>query len=404
MVLVDGDGETTRLGEPGHDPVLTIRIMDRATMRRLSLNAELAFGEAYMDGTMRVENGTIRDVIGLIFDNMADGPAIPLTRLTKPFRPLVRRIRQYNPAARAQRNVAHHYDLSRRLYELFLDEDEQYSCAYFPNPGMSLEDAQEAKKRHIAAKLLLKPGMRVLDIGCGWGGLALTLARTAGVDVTGLTLSREQLAVATERAGALGLADRVRFVLRDYRAETGVYDRIVSVGMFEHVGVNHYGTFFRAVKRLLAPDGVALLHSIGRLDGPGRTNPWIQKYIFPGGYAPALSEVMPAVERSGLLTTDVEILRMHYALTLERWQERFIANREEVARLYDERFCRMWEFYLAGAEMDFRYLNQMVFQIQLCASIAATPLTRDYMFDRERQGRETAGGAGPVAAASAMKR
>jgi cyclopropane-fatty-acyl-phospholipid synthase len=391
MLLVEGNGRTTALGQSRPGPMLTLRVKDRATMRRLSLNPELAFGEAYMDGGMVVENGTIRDVIGLIFDNMSDGPAIPQTRLARPFRPLIRRLQQYNPAARAERNVSHHYDLSRRLYELFLDEDEQYSCAYFPRPGMSIEEAQKAKKRHIAGKLLLEPGMRVLDIGSGWGGLALTLAETAGVDVTGLTLSREQLAVSNERARRLGLADRVRFHLRDYRAETGVYDRVVSVGMFEHVGVNHYDTFFRKAKELLAPDGVMLLHSIGRLNGPGRTNPWIRKYIFPGGYAPALSEVIPSVERTGLLTIDVEILRLHYAFTLERWQERFHANRAAVAKLYDERFCRMWEFYLAAAEMDFRYLNQMVFQIQLAKSIDAAPLTRDYMIDFERQAEERAG-------------
>jgi cyclopropane-fatty-acyl-phospholipid synthase len=310
--------------------------------------------------------------------------------LLRPFKSILRRIYQYNPAGRSQRNVAHHYDLSRRLYELFLDADEQYSCAYFPDTNMTIEAAQEAKKRHIASKLLLKPGMKVLDIGSGWGGLAFTLAETAGVDVTGLTLSREQLAVANERARAKGIADRVRFHLRDYRAETGTYDRIVSVGMFEHVGINHYEEFFATVNRLLAPDGVMLLHAIGRLNGPGQTNSWIRKYIFPGGYAPALSEVLPVVERSGLLTTDVEILRMHYAITINRWQERFTANRAEIAQLYDERFCRMWEFYLAGAEMDFRYLKAMVFQLQLGKSMGAVPLVRDYMVDWERQGSKTA--------------
>jgi cyclopropane-fatty-acyl-phospholipid synthase len=388
--MVEPGGRVTHCGEPRRGPVPTLRIRDRATMRRLSLNAELAFGEAYTDGTMTIEHGTIRDVLAIILDNMADGPAPPHTRLARPFRPLVRRIQQYNPVKRAERNVAHHYDLSRRLYELFLDTDEQYSCAYFTDSSLSIEDAQIAKKRHIAAKLQLRPGMRVLDIGSGWGGLALTLAETAGVDVTGLTLSREQLAVSNDRARRLGLSHRVRFHLRDYRAETGVYDRIVSVGMFEHVGLNHYGTFFRAVSNLLAPDGVALLHSIGRLGGPGRTSPWIRKYIFPGGYAPALSEVMPVVERSGLLTTDVEILRLHYALTLDRWQERFQANRAEIATLYDERFCRMWEFYLAGAEMDFRYLGGMVFQLQLSKSIDALPITRDYMVDWERQNGQRA--------------
>jgi len=385
MALVESNGRVTHFGNPGAGPELTIRLHDRATLWRLDANTELAFGEAYMNGTLTVENGTIRDALNLVLDNLSDGPPLPLEAIMRPLRPMLRRIHQYNPASRAQRNVAHHYDLSSRLYELFLDADRQYSCAYFTDPGMSIDAAQEAKKSHIAAKLLLRPGMRVLDIGSGWGGLAMSLAQTAGVEVTGLTLSREQLAVATERARAMGLADRVKFHLRDYRAETGTYDRIVSVGMFEHVGVNHYGAFFEAAKRLLEPDGVMLLHAIGRRDGPGRTSPWIRKYIFPGGYAPALSEVLPVIERQGLWTTDIEILRMHYALTLEQWQVRFAANRAEIARLYDERFCRMWEFYLAGAEMDFRHLGGMVFQIQLAKSIDAVPLTRDYMFDWERE-------------------
>ncbi len=384
LAFIEPNGRRSEFGNLTGGPPLTIHVHDRKAMRRLSINPNLAFGEAYMDGTLTIENGSIRDVIGLLFDNMSDGLPLPQVRYSRAFRPLLRRLQQYNPIRRAERNVAHHYDLSGRLYELFLDSDRQYSCAYFSRPDLSLEAAQAAKKRHIAAKLLLQPGMRVLDIGSGWGGLALTLAETANVDVTGLTLSREQHAAATARAEAKGLAHRVRFHLRDYRVETGCYDRIVSVGMFEHVGLNHYGTFFDVAKRLLAADGVMLLHSIGRLTGPGRTNPWIRKYIFPGGYAPALSEVLPCVERSGLLTADIEILRMHYALTLERWQERFAANRAEIAAIYDERFCRMWEFYLAGAEMDFRYLQSMVFQLQLTKSIDAIPITRDYMAERER--------------------
>ncbi len=385
MVLVDPNGRKTWLGETGTEPALTVFINNRRTARRLALNPNLAFGEAYMDGGLTIENGTIRDVLAILFDNLSDAPLLPPEAAARPFRPLFRRLQQYNPVSRARQNVAHHYDLSRRLYELFLDADEQYSCAYFPQPDMTLEAAQEAKKRHIAAKLLLQPGMKILDIGSGWGGLALTLAQTAGVDVTGLTLSREQLEVANSRAQAMGLADRVRFHLRDYRDETGTYDRIVSVGMFEHVGLNHYGEFFVRVNRLLTPDGVMLLHSIGRSGGPGRTNPWIRKYIFPGGYAPALSEVLPVVERAGLGVTDIEILRLHYAMTLERWQQRFAANRAEIANLYDERFCRMWEFYLAGAEMDFRYLGAMVFQMQMAKSLGAVPLTRDYMVDWERE-------------------
>jgi cyclopropane-fatty-acyl-phospholipid synthase len=292
---------------------------------------------------------------------------------------LVRRLHQYNPVPRARRNVAHHYDLSDQLYELFLDRDRQYSCAYFGSPEDDLDTAQESKKRHIAAKLLLRPGLKVLDIGSGWGGLALYLAGECGADVTGLTLSEEQHKVATRRAAAAGLSDRVRFHLRDYREETGRYDRIVSVGMFEHVGVNQYPTYFRRLSELLTADGVALLHSIGRMEGPGTTNPWIRKYIFPGGYSPALSEVVPEAERARLWITDIEILRLHYAETLRAWRRRFEHNRERICELYDERFCRMWEMYLVGAEIAFRRDGHLVFQMQLAKAVDTVPLTRDYM-------------------------
>jgi cyclopropane-fatty-acyl-phospholipid synthase len=276
--------------------------------------------------------------------------------------------------------VAHHYDLNGRLYSLFLDRDRQYSCAYFPRGDETLEEAQAAKKRHIAAKLCLnRPDLQVLDIGCGWGGMALTLARDYGARVTGITLSTEQLAEARHRAAAEGLEDRVSFELLDYRSLDRRFDRIVSVGMFEHVGVGYYRTFFETVGRCLQPDGVALLHSIGRSGTPGCTNSWIAKYIFPGGYTPALSEVMPAIEKSGLLVTDVEILRLHYAETLRQWRWRFAANRDAIASLYDERFCRMWEFYLCGAELSFRREGNMVFQVQLAHQQTAVPLTRDYI-------------------------
>jgi cyclopropane-fatty-acyl-phospholipid synthase len=297
---------------------------------------------------------------------------------------LVRRLHQYNPVARSQKNVAHHYDLSSELYALFLDSDRQYSCAYFRDPGDDIETAQRAKLRHIAAKLRLRPGLKVLDIGSGWGGLALYLAETYGVDVTGLTLSAEQHKLATQRAAAAGLSDRVRFLMRDYREADGLYDRIVSVGMFEHVGVNQYGAFFDRVHRLLNPDGVALLHTIGRSDGPGATHPWVRKYIFPGGYSPALSEIVPVVERAQLWLTDVEVLRLHYAETLRLWRQRFLANRERVRALYDERFCRMWELYLVGAEIGFRRQGLVNFQIQIAKAVDAVPLTRDYMLEDER--------------------
>jgi cyclopropane-fatty-acyl-phospholipid synthase len=295
---------------------------------------------------------------------------------------------QFNPVSRSVKNVAHHYDLSRHLYDLFLDLDRQYSCAYFTSGKDSLEDAQLHKKTHIAAKLLLKPGQKVLDIGCGWGGMAMYLNRVAKAKVTGITLSREQLAFAEERVKAEGVGDQVKFRLQDYRLVTEKYDRIVSVGMFEHVGVPQYGTFFKKIYDLLEDDGVALLHTIGRADGPGDTNAWMTKYIFPGGYSPALSEITAEVEKAGLYITDIEVLRLHYAKTLRQWFVRFEKNRAEVVKLYDERFARMWEFYLAASEMTFLYLGHVVFQIQLAKQVDVVPLTRDYIVDWERAIRD----------------
>lgn len=382
--LVTADGRHHRIG--AGPPTLTLRLHDRAVERDLLINPRLRFGEAYMDGRLSIEGGTIYDLLSMLMSGSEVQGA--LGRAVGALSPLLRLMQQHNPMRRSRRNVEHHYNLSRRFYELFLDRDMQYSCAYFSEPGMSLDDAQEAKKRHIAAKLLLVPGMRVLDIGCGWGGMALYLARHTGARVTGITLSSEQLAVAKRRADEAGLANRVSFELRDYRefaaAHPAAFDRIVSVGMFEHVGVPHYRDYFDAVCGMLNDDGVALIHSIGRLDTPGSTNPWIRKYIFPGGYSPALSEVLPVIERAGLLTTDLEVLRLHYAETLRHWRARFDARREEAKALYDDRFCRMWEFYLAGAELSFRLQGHMVFQLQLARSLGAVPLTRDYMVNAER--------------------
>jgi cyclopropane-fatty-acyl-phospholipid synthase len=369
-------------GSPG--PSATIRLHDPRLHWKLFLKPRLFVPEAFMEGTLTVEEGSLYDFIDILTSNdAAQIDALP-QRLGQAAGRMVRRLHQYNPVPRARRNVAHHYDLSDQLYELFLDRDRQYSCAYFGMPEDDLDTAQENKKRHIAAKLLLAPGHKVLDIGSGWGGLALYLAAECGADVTGLTLSAEQHKVATRRAAAAGLGDRVRFHLRDYREEKGRYDRIVSVGMFEHVGVVQYPVFFRRLSDLLAPDGVALLHSIGRMDGPGTTNPWLRKYIFPGGYSPALSEVVPEVERARLWITDIEILRLHYAETLRAWRRRFEQNRDRITALYDERFCRMWEMYLVGAEISFRRDFSLVFQMQIAKSVNTVPLTRDYMVDWER--------------------
>jgi cyclopropane-fatty-acyl-phospholipid synthase len=384
LTLIDAQGQAVETGD-GTDPKVTIRIHDRMTQWKMGVNPALYTGEAYMDGKLTIEEGTLYDFLDLATRSLWEPGNGAIVAAMNTLRIMVRLARQINPVSRSRTNVAHHYDLSGGLYDLFLDADRQYSCAYFEHPAASLEEAQESKKRHIAAKLLLdRPGLRVLDIGCGWGGLALYLAAETGAHVTGITLSQEQLKTARERAERAGLADRVSFHLRDYRLEQGAYDRIVSVGMFEHVGTPHYPAFFGKVRELLAPDGVALLHSIGRADTPGSTNPWIRKYIFPGGYCPALSEVLPVIERKALVVTDVEILRLHYAATLREWRRRFTENRDKVKEIYDERFCRMWEFYLAGAEVAFRNENQIVFQIQFARDQEAVPLTRDYIGEWER--------------------
>ena len=389
LTIIDAAGRRHRVGD-GRGRRAVIRLHDRSLHHRLAINPHLYVGEAYMDGTLTLEQGSLYDFLDICAANVERVGAQPLSRIIGRAERLLRHLHQYNPARRARANAAHHYDLSDGLYDLFLDADRQYSCAYFTHDHDDLEQAQRDKKRHLAAKLLLKPGVRVLDISSGWGGLALYLAEAGAGEVVGITLSKEQLKVSRERAARAGLADRVRFELCDYRALEGSFDRIVSVGMFEHVGVRHYPEFFRAMRDLLTEDGVALLHSIGRADGPGATNPWIRKYIFPGSYTPALSEVLPVVERLGLWVTDMEILRLHYAQTLRLWRNQFLAHRGRIAELYDERFCRMWEFYLTGCELAFRRMGHMVFQLQLARRQDAVPLTRDYLTDWERGRLDTA--------------
>jgi cyclopropane-fatty-acyl-phospholipid synthase len=387
-------GTTFTLGDGTGRPV-AIRFASRAVERAILTDPELKFGEAYMDGGVVIEEGSIADVLALVLGQRRDGKPPAWARLQWLVRYLYRRLTQFNPRPRARRNVAHHYDLDGQLYALFLDADRQYSCAYFETSDQSLDDAQLAKKRHLAAKLLIAPDQRVLDIGCGWGGLAIYLAELCGARVTGITLSEQQHALARIRADEKGLSDKVEFRLQDYRDVPEKYDRIVSVGMFEHVGVGFYDAFFRKCHGLLDDGGVMLLHSIGRSEGPNVTNPWIAKYIFPGGYIPALSEVLPAVERAGLLVTDIEILRLHYADTLKAWRERFLAQREQVERLYDARFVRMWEFYLAASEMAFREQAMMVFQMQLTKRQGVVPMTRDYIAREEARLRALERGSRP---------
>jgi cyclopropane-fatty-acyl-phospholipid synthase len=384
-VFILPGGREVRFGPDA--PEVVVRLRDIGTGLRLALRPDLALGEAYMDGGLILEQGDLYGLLDLIGRNFKHRPRNPpgLWRL------LAKRIAQANDRLAARRNVSRHYDLSVDLYRLFLDEDLQYSCAYFATPDMTLEQAQAAKKRHIMGKLRLAPDMKVLDIGCGWGGLGLTLAEEANARVTGVTLSTEQQALANQRAWSRGLSDRAEFRLEDYRDVQGPFDRIVSVGMFEHVGAPNYQAYFDAIARLLDDDGVAVIHAIGRMDGPSDTQPWIQKYIFPGGYIPALSEVLPAIENARLWVADCEILRLHYAETLRAWRARFEARRAEAAALYDERFCRMWDFYLASSEIAFRHGGHMVFQLQLTKRVDAVPLTRDYLtdFDRKAASRRT---------------
>ena len=380
LTVVDTHGKRHDFGD-GSGRRTVMRFTDQSLGWKMLVNPYLHFGEGYTNGSVVFEEGSLYDFLDMFGRNMAnrnDAVRGPVARSVTGMR---RHVQQYNPLRRAKQNVAHHYDLNGTLYDLFLDKDRQYSCAYFGSGNDTLEVAQDSKKRHLAAKLLLAPGQKVLDIGSGWGGLGLYLAQVEQVDVTGVTLSEEQHKVSNQRAKELKLNRRVRFLLQDYREETGRYDRIVSVGMFEHVGARHFDEYFRKVRELLTDDGVFVLHSIGRMEPPGTTNPWIRKYIFPGGYTPALSETVAAIERTGMWVTDVEVLRLHYAETLREWNRRFQANRDKVAEIYDERFCRMWEFYLQGCEIAFRYLNQMVFQIQIAKRQDAVPMTRDYIAD-----------------------
>ena len=382
--IIDAAGREHVYGD-GSPPSCTMRMKKASLDYTLPLNPALYVPEAYMNGDLVIEDGTLYDFIELGARNYSNVENFPLANALRWIGVGSRKLKQYNPVGTAQKNVAHHYDLSDGLYDLFLDRDRQYSCAYFMSPDDDIETAQANKKRHLASKMLLdRNRLNILDIGSGWGGLGLYIAGLCDAGVTGVTLSTEQHRVANERARTAGLEDRVRFHLRDYRELTENFDRIVSVGMFEHVGKRNYAEFFAKLRDLLTDDGVAVLHSIGRLDTPAPINPFIRKYIFPGADIPALSEITPVVERAGLFCTDIEILRLHYAETLRLWREAFTARRDEAAALYDERFCRMWELYLIICEMGFRYENLMVFQMQLTKSLEAVPLTRDYMFDWER--------------------
>ena len=387
LTLIHADGTTRHFGKPdaAYNPV-TIRLTAPGVAGAIVRHPALGAAEAFMDGRLVIDRGDIRDLITLLKGNSpwerggGLNPSLPIKLLDK----VVHRVDRVNMARRSKKNVAHHYDLSDRLYDLFLDADRQYSCAYFTDAGNSLERAQDDKKAHIAAKLAIEPGMRVLDIGCGWGGMALYLHAKTGAEVLGVTLSEDQLKVARRRAADAGVADTVTFELIDYRDVTGTFDRIVSVGMFEHVGVKQYRTFFRKCRDLLTEDGVMLMHTIGRMGTPGVTDEFTVKYIFPGGYNPALSEIVRGYEGLRMFPTDVEVLRLHYGWTIDHWYDRTTTAREQIVALYDERFFRMWQFYLAGAAAAFRHGGLCNYQIQLSRSRTGVPVTRDYMIAGER--------------------
>ncbi len=382
-LTIRGPDARERTYGDGTGPDVRVRVNGKA-VRAIVANPDLGLGESYMDGHLVIEQGDIWQLLELVGRNQELRIYRPPGLLQQATKGLRRWYEQANGKRAALRNASHHYDLSYDLYRRFLDRDLQYSCAYFSHPDMTLEEAQAAKKAHIAAKLRLKPGMKVLEIGCGWGGLALELARTYGVEVLGISLSKEQVAVAKARAEAAGLNEKVKFSLTDFRDVKGSFDRVVSVAMFEAVGVPNYASYFGSIRRLLAEDGVAVMHTIGRRTPPDVTSPWTRKYIFPGGYIPAMSETLAAIEKVPMWITDVEVLRLHYAETLKHWRLRFWAEREAIAKLYDERFCRMWEYYLAGAELAFRYGDQMIFQVQMTKRRDALPITRDYIAEDER--------------------
>ncbi|MBL8643608.1 MAG: class I SAM-dependent methyltransferase [Rhodospirillaceae bacterium] len=379
--VTDATGHTHVYSGRKPGPTVGMTLRDPALHKQIFLDPEMAVGEGYMNGTLTLDDGTtLYDFLTVIYGNYINAPRKGLFYALLQTQRAVRRLLSRNPLSVSRKNVAHHYDLKDELFDLFLDADRQYSCAYFRSPDDTLEQAQLNKKRHIARKLRIEPGMKVLDIGSGWGGLGLTLAQEFGADVTGITLSDNQLAVSNRRAAEAGVADRCRFVLRDYRNEQGRYDRVVSVGMYEHVGLRHGKTFFRHLERLLADDGIALIHTITKFNNPGPIPTWTDKYVFPGAYVPTLSELAPAVEKSGLFFVDIEVLRIHYAETLRHWRERLYAQQTVVEKMYDPRFFRMWDFYLTGSEVGFRQGEIMITHTQLEKKLGTAPLTRDYLY------------------------
>ena len=380
FILIDANSKKYIIGKPEKKNPITLKLLDKKLHYKLLLFPDLFFGEAYTNGSIIIENGSITDFLELAFKNIGRGETNIFNKIINKIRGNYRFITNFNLINRSKNNVAHHYDISEKLYDLFLDEKRQYSCAYFKNDNDSLEAAQNNKIDHIIKKLNLKPNQKILDIGSGWGTLAIEIAKKSQCEVLGITLSENQYEYSKKKAEELNLENQVRFKLIDYRQLDEKFDRIVSVGMFEHVGRKFYKKYFNTVAKLLNENGVALIHTIGSVNTPRDPHPWITKYIFPGGYTPSLSEVARPIENSGLVLSDVEVLRMHYSHTLRNWKERFLSKKDQVLQMFDERFFRMWEFYLAGSEMAFKWGDQVVFQFQLTKDFTSTPNTRDYIY------------------------
>ena len=380
FLLIDANMNKHMIGHPKKEKPITLKILDKSLHTKLLLLPDLYFGEGYTNGSIVIENGTLTEFLDIALKNVGRGETNSYNAIINKFRGTYRFLTNFNLKNKSKSNVAHHYDISEKLYDLFLDKNRQYSCAYFKNENESLEQAQQNKIDHIIKKLNLKPNQKVLDIGSGWGTLAIEIAKKSQCEVLGITLSENQYKHSVEKVKMNGLENQVRFKIADYRDLNEKFDRIVSVGMFEHVGRKFYKTYFNSVSKLLNEDGVALIHTIGSINPPRDPHPWITKYIFPGGYTPSLSEVSKPIEKSGLILSDVEVWRMHYSHTLRNWKERFLSKREEVLEMFDEKFLRMWEFYLAGCEMAFKWGDQVVFQIQLIKKHSAVPNTRDYIY------------------------
>jgi len=380
FILIDYDSKKYEIGKPFKENPIQIRLLDKSLNYKLLLNPDLYFGEAYTNGSLIIENGSLTDFLEIAFKNIGRGDINFYSKIFNKIRGTYRYFTNFNRINNSKKNVNHHYDISEKLYDLFLDKKRQYSCAYFKNENDSLDDAQTNKIDHIIKKLNIKPNQRVLDIGSGWGSLAIDIAQKTNASVTGITLSKNQFDYSNKKAKEMNLGNQVDFKLIDYRQINEKFDRIVSVGMFEHVGRKFYKTYFNQVSKLLKDDGISLIHTIGSVNSPREPQPWITKYIFPGGYTPSLSEIAGPIEKSGLIISDIEVLRMHYSHTLRHWKKRFLSKKHEVLEMFDEKFLRMWEFYLASCEMVFKWGDQVVFQLQLTKNFTSVPNTRDYIY------------------------